>query len=209
MKTILAAVAAVALSAGAGSASTVGFHFGAGSPSQSGYYESAISQTKSGLSLTVTGMRCDDGKGPNDSSCSAVGGLGEWDNGIGLKKFNSGDSHKVDGAYSNEFLKLTFGKEVSLAKLAFSYFGSNDKFRLYSWSGSAWDYEGKGTSAVTYLASGVYTGSMFLLGATGDHDAWKFKGVHAEVSPVPLPAAGWMLLAGLGGIAAMKRRKTS
>jgi len=28
-----------------------------------------------------------------------------------------------------------------------------------------------------------------------------------EVSPVPLPAAGWMLLAGLGGIAAMKRRK--
>lgn len=27
------------------------------------------------------------------------------------------------------------------------------------------------------------------------------------VNPVPLPAAGWMLLAGLGGIAAMKRRK--
>lgn len=29
------------------------------------------------------------------------------------------------------------------------------------------------------------------------------------VSAVPLPAAGWMLLAGLGGIAAMRRRKAS
>ena len=29
----------------------------------------------------------------------------------------------------------------------------------------------------------------------------------SEISPVPLPAAGWMLIAGLGGLAAMKRRK--
>ncbi len=29
-----------------------------------------------------------------------------------------------------------------------------------------------------------------------------------EVTPVPLPAAGWMLIAGLGGLAAMKRRKS-
>jgi hypothetical protein len=33
---------------------------------------------------------------------------------------------------------------------------------------------------------------------TGDHPA-----------PVPLPAAGWMLLAGFGGLVAMKRRKTT
>jgi hypothetical protein len=29
---------------------------------------------------------------------------------------------------------------------------------------------------------------------------------NGEVSAVPLPAAGWMLLAGLGGIAVMRRR---
>ncbi|MBT8460480.1 MAG: VPLPA-CTERM sorting domain-containing protein, partial [Boseongicola sp.] len=28
------------------------------------------------------------------------------------------------------------------------------------------------------------------------------------ISAVPLPAAGWLLLAGVGGLAAMKRRKT-
>jgi hypothetical protein len=31
--------------------------------------------------------------------------------------------------------------------------------------------------------------------------------VRVDVSPVPLPAAGWMLIAGLVGIAAIKRRK--
>lgn len=30
---------------------------------------------------------------------------------------------------------------------------------------------------------------------------------YGAVEPVPLPAAGWLLLAGVGGIAAMKRRK--
>jgi opacity protein-like surface antigen len=29
---------------------------------------------------------------------------------------------------------------------------------------------------------------------------------NAQTTPVPLPAAGWMLLAGLGAIAAMRRR---
>jgi hypothetical protein len=34
-----------------------------------------------------------------------------------------------------------------------------------------------------------------------------FADVTAPVAAVPLPAAGWMLLAGLGGFAAVKRRK--
>lgn len=34
-------------------------------------------------------------------------------------------------------------------------------------------------------------------------------GIYANIAPVPLPAAGWMLIAGLGGLAAMRRRKTA
>ena len=33
--------------------------------------------------------------------------------------------------------------------------------------------------------------------------------VYISPSPVPLPAAGWLLIAGLGGLAAMKRRETA
>ena len=30
-----------------------------------------------------------------------------------------------------------------------------------------------------------------------------------QPSPIPLPAAGWLLLLGVGGLAALKRRKTA
>lgn len=41
---------------------------------------------------------------------------------------------------------------------------------------------------------------------------WSTLGIYADVSyvaPVPLPAAGWMLLAGIGGLFAAKRRKAA
>ena len=35
-----------------------------------------------------------------------------------------------------------------------------------------------------------------------------FTAAVSDISPVPLPAAGWMLIAGLGGLAGLRRRKT-
>ena len=52
---------------------------------------------------------------------------------------------------------------------------------------------------------------MFLLGAREYFDAWKLKGVSVELQPsaVPLPAAGWMLIASLAGLGAMRRRRAA
>lgn len=41
----------------------------------------------------------------------------------------------------------------------------------------------------------------------GDISHLTFYNGDEEVPPVPLPAAGWMLLAGVGGLAAMRRRR--
>ena len=69
------------------------------------------------------------------------------------------------------------------------------------------------SGAITTLANGYlsaaasFTGSRawnltFLESATGRQNL-------VTVSPVPLPAAGWLLIAGIGGLAALRRRKTA
>ncbi|MGP1358670.1 MAG: VPLPA-CTERM sorting domain-containing protein [Roseicyclus sp.] len=42
--------------------------------------------------------------------------------------------------------------------------------------------------------------------ATSTNDAFTFDGAVVGLAPVPLPAAGWMLLAGMGGLVLMRRR---
>lgn len=204
MRTIFAAIAAVALSAGASLASTVDFHFGSSHPS----YTSKVSKTVDGITLDVTGLRCD------GSSCWSSNKLVEWGTGIGIYS-NSQDSHQVDGYYRDEYLKLTFSEEVTLDAAKFTYYSADDDFTLHTWNGSKFVFNGHGDACEancggshtvhTYDFAGTYTSTMFLIGAKYDDDDWKFKGV--SVTPVPLPAAGFMLLAGLGGLAAMKRRK--
>ncbi len=44
-------------------------------------------------------------------------------------------------------------------------------------------------------------------GGAGPDDNHDDIVLRVDVSPVPLPAAGWMLLAGVGGMAAVKRRR--
>eukprot|EP01025_Chloroclados_australasicus_P034270 TRINITY_DN35071_c0_g1_i3.p1 TRINITY_DN35071_c0_g1~~TRINITY_DN35071_c0_g1_i3.p1 ORF type:complete len:129 (-),score=14.88 TRINITY_DN35071_c0_g1_i3:47-433(-) len=117
MKALFAAVGLFALSATASVAATVDFHFGS-SPSKTN--QPVISQTVDGLTLDVTGIRCNDNKGPNHSSCGSAD-IDEWGSGIGLWA-NSKDSHQVDGYYKNEFLKLTLSKTVIMESLSFTYY---------------------------------------------------------------------------------------
>lgn len=62
----------------------------------------------------------------------------------------------------------------------------------------------------TFFGSGSYLfntpirATAFGIGAERDTDAFRVSSLH--VAAVPLPAAGWMLLAGFGGLATLRRR---
>lgn len=61
-----------------------------------------------------------------------------------------------------------------------------------------------------FSAFGGVSSNLFGFGAFEHNDDWKLKKVtvkYHETNVVPLPAAGWLLLAGIGGLAAYGRRK--
>jgi hypothetical protein len=213
LSTIVAA-AVFALTGGAASATTADFVFGGSTLNN----QSTLSYMEGGVSLDVTGIRCDDGDGPNASSCGSAL-IDRYSTGIGMDG-GRWDNHQVDGKYSNEFLKLSFSPTVTIESVSFTYFSDNDNSQFYTWTGSMWDFEGTanacpGTGSCSggantvreYVFSGTYTGEHFLIGSRGRHHDWKLAGASVTFNPIPLPAAGWMLLAGVGGLAAMKRRR--
>lgn len=66
--------------------------------------------------------------------------------------------------------------------------------------------------AQTFIdAAAAFTGpskfSLTFWEVEGEPDRWRDTGQNlVSASPIPLPAAGWLLLAGLGGMAALRRR---
>jgi hypothetical protein len=60
---------------------------------------------------------------------------------------------------------------------------------------------------VAILASAVSITDVFFDTVKIESGANAFEFANLEVAPVPLPAAGWMLLAGLGGLGAVARRR--
>ncbi|MEP1354063.1 MAG: THxN family PEP-CTERM protein [Tateyamaria sp.] len=55
--------------------------------------------------------------------------------------------------------------------------------------------------------NGVSTSASFQTIERGSNVASLYASI--DVAPVPLPAAGWMLIAGMGGLVAMRRRKST
>lgn len=62
---------------------------------------------------------------------------------------------------------------------------------------------------VDYFVSvtGFNMGASFLTAENASNTATLLGTFTADVAAIPLPAAGWMLLAGVGGLAALRRRK--
>jgi hypothetical protein len=194
MNLLKTTVAAATLSMAAGSASAATFNF-TGSSSDS----SSKSFTVAGITAVATAFR----EGPL-GFLQFAGNVTQNGNGLGVASVpdTSGD---IDGFGFKDTLVLTFDQ---LVNFSLATFGAVD-------SGDDWDiFVDDGSGAFVQVANDI-TDNPFnfndgivkriAFGADGINDDFRLNSV--EVSAVPLPAAGWLLIAGVGGLVAMRRKR--
>jgi hypothetical protein len=171
-----------------------------------------------------------------------LGVCGDYDS-VGHRQGCDDENHRVDGFKNNDLAIFTLDNPLALHSIKFgSYDAYKDVDYEWTckwdtkWGCWAWDKEkittiiydsfdlfidlgGGLTYQLTDLVAGTVefdgslVSSMFGIGASGKHDAFKIKEIvfkHDAPPPViPLPAAGWLLIAGIGGLAALRRKKAA
>lgn len=125
------------------------------------------------------------------------------------------DSSEVDGSFGNDILLFSFlNTQVALSAIVFENVDNNDDMLFYSPEMSPNSFSSDIFNPIlgsNELDEGIFQfepdfiGTTFGIGAVGSLD--NFRVARLKLTAVPLPAAGWMLLAGVGGLAAMKRRR--
>lgn len=189
MKNFLAA-AALTLAAGTASAAT---------------YDYTNSQTNAaGPALSCASF------GILNSSCGVTYNTA----GLGVNGSPDTQPGQIDGSpiLSGERLTFNFGYDVIWNSLTFGLWDRNDDAQL-SWATGTKNWgpnvsnsvtlDGVTSSYLTVSAFGIPWRDGFVVG----NDSFTVASI--DVSAVPVPAAGWLLMLGLGSFAAMKRRRTA
>ncbi|MCG6901627.1 MAG: VPLPA-CTERM sorting domain-containing protein [Rhodobacter sp.] len=154
-----------------------------------------------GCSLNVVANNCDH----SDLQSTPKLTLGIY--GLGVKS-NGAPSSQVDSSNGGEFVRFAFASAVNLLNFKFSTFGINGLYDLvvnnvlYG-SGLSGDWAGSITDVNSFTV--IATGGRFRMGSFEAQSSNN----NPQVSAVPLPASGILLVAAIGGLFASRRRKAS
>lgn len=226
----IAAVAAVAaMAGGAASAASYTFDF------TDSKYSTADDKPDNNSSITISSVEDKDVTVTLSASYFKLSSrqlnpYGEADvdfNSYGIISQNDHESgspdHAIDSWGKDEAIIFDFGMDVILADvdLSWHYGATYNKYgHKIGYATPHWDlfigeaFEGRysGDEGVDVAGSSfaIGTSTKFFSDGSYRQSAIKIRSITIEklpVSEVPLPAAGWMLVAGLGGLVAAKRRK--
>ena len=139
--------------------------------------------------------------------------------GMGVDSRRDLSDTELDTSNGGEWLKFTFDMAVKLLNVDFTKFTSSDRYELIvdgvrivdnsgvdPWTGLQQVNSWFAVRADMATCQNSRFSSQENDDDHGSNCAGQFMVRSFEVASVPLPAAGWLMLAGLGGLASMRRK---
>jgi hypothetical protein len=189
-----AALAIFVVSASQSSATTINFATG-GNGNASGGSVGALSYS---TAAAATGYLNQDGAAVTQSS-----------HGLGVDGMPDSQPTKIDNRPGTETLTITFSWAVNLLNISLGFLDSLDNVYIAT-NNTAEAHYGPGLTNPITIGENYVTWFSIRAKEVGArvYGSDIFTLASANIASVPVPAAGFLLMGALGGLAALRRRKT-